>query len=159
MADDCREGGVRSYSGGGDSSGGNRHLSPGGFTTGNYFWFVINLLLPNAWMAIPPVSALTSLCWPTTKPPFLHTSACLIMNLAPQPSQQRGRSTNPNLYLRRILSLYLFLLRDMPFTVVGWTETHQAPVLVLRVALRASSASMGTRREESVVAELACFVD
>ena len=109
-------------------------------------------------MAIPPVSAFTSLCLPSTKPPFLRASACSIVNLAPQPSQHLVRSTNPNPYLRHIPSLHSSLLRKIPLTIVNCTEI-QAPVSELRLVLRSPSVSMGTRREESAVAELACLAD
>ena len=122
------------------------------------FSLLRTLLLPNTWIAMQSVSALTSLCPPRTKPPFLHASACSIMNLAPQLSQHLGRSTNPNLYIRCILSLHSSLLRDSLLTILGCTEI-QAPVSVLRLVLRASSVFMGSRREESAVAELARLVD
>ena len=93
-----------------------------GIATGIIFGSSRSLFDPSAWMTIPPVSAFTSLCRPTTKHHFLHTSACSIENLAPQTSQQRGKSTNPKPYLLLIPSRHLSFSRDRPFTSVGWTK-------------------------------------
>ena len=116
------------------------------------------LLIPSAWIAILPVSAFTSLCRPSTSPPFLHASVCSIVNLALQPSHHWGMSTNPNPYLLRIASRHSSLDKDRLFTKVGWTEI-QAPVSVLRVVCQDLNVFIGTRREESSVAALAYLED
>ena len=121
MAEEYGEGGSDPVQEGEGSSGGNWHSSVGGAHV-IIFGLLLTLFEPNACIAIPPVSALTSLCRLTTKPPFLHASACLIEKLAPQPSQRRGRSTNPNQYLLRIPSLHSSFDRDSSLTSVSWTE-------------------------------------
>ena len=143
--------GFQSCSGGGVSSDRNMHPGVRVITIGDYFWFVANPVAPQRLNRDAAYFCLYSLCLPTTKPLFLHASACLIVNLAPQPSQYFGMSTNPNPYLLCIASRHLSLDRDKPFTRVDWTEI-QVPVSVLRVVQRASNTSMGTKREESIAA-------
>ena len=112
------------------------------------------MLLPNAWIAIPPVSALTSLWRLTIRPPFLHANVYSIVNLAPHLSQDFGRSTSFNLYLLCIASCHLSFESERPSTSVDWMDVH-APVSVLWVVWWAAKGFIGMVRDG--VCKQMCF--
>ena len=72
-------------------------------------------------------SSTTSSCPICTSPPVLHDRACLMVILAPQPSQAAGISSEEWLYRRRMVSLHSSADRPVPLNRLGKIKSH-APV-------------------------------
>ena len=84
----------------------------------------------------------TSLCHEITRPPFLHSRACQMLNFCPHPSQFVGRSFGVLAYLSRRLSQNSCADSSVPFMVEGITDSHCPVSWPLRIVLRSSHDSL-----------------